>query len=34
LGLYLRLGVDVILSDNPGLTLREIERRLASKTRK
>lgn len=34
LGLYLRLGVDVILSDNPGLTLREIERRLASQTRK
>ena len=28
LGFYLKLGVDVILSDNPGLTLREIERRM------
>lgn len=27
LGLYLKLGVDIILTDNPGLTLKEIERR-------
>ncbi len=30
LGFYLRLGVDVLLTDNPALTLREIERRLNS----
>ena len=34
LSLYLKLGVDVILTDNPGLTLRKIERRLASQTPK
>jgi glycerophosphoryl diester phosphodiesterase len=27
LGLYLKLGVDIILTDNPGLTLKEIDRR-------
>ena len=30
LGFYLKLGVDIILTDNPGLTLTELKRKLNS----